>query len=201
MQKEYRAAAIRANRRMTNLEKLAARDPDYKAVLEYAYGNVQYDLNALGMTGGRFTHELDKVPASKVNMKKLGAALGAVNEFLSAASSTKKGIDRTYNKRAKTINKRYGTKLNSSDMRLFFSSHEWEKLKNMFGSKTAMKIIAKVQKNAKEITKQVETARRQHKKINIDVLNDIDGLNINTALSSRDRGIIANLASIYQAKK
>lgn len=201
MQKEYRVAAIRANRRMTNLEKLAARDPDYKAVLEYAYGNVQYDLNALGMTGGRFTHELDKVPASKVNMKKLGAALGAVNEFLSAASSTKKGIDRTYNKRAKTINKRYGTKLNSSDIRLFFSSHEWEELKNMFGSKTAMKIIAKVQKNAKEITKQVETARRQHKKINIDVLNDIDGLNINTALSSRDREIIVNLAYIYQAKK
>lgn len=199
MKSEYRAAATKANRRMTQLEKLA-QNPDYKAVLNYAYGNVQYDLNALGMTGGRFTHDIEKLPANKVDIRHLMALINAANQFLEAPSSTKKGIDKTYKRRAHTLNRKYKTKLSPDDMRLFFESSQWEKLINRFDSGLAMRIVAQMQKTKKEILDSILKARQQHKRMDFSAFENIEGLDLSDIRSNRDKGIIADLIELYREK-
>lgn len=194
MKAEYRKAAIQANRRMTQLEKLAE-NPEYKAVLGYAYKDVMHELKIRGMD--RFSHDIEKLSASKTDIRNLKALLNVAQEFLNASSSTKGGIDKTYKARADTLNKKYNTDFTGSDMKAFFDSSIWNKLKDKLGSGAAMKTIAQVQKNADQIKQEIQDARKAHNRIEFNSLADVEGRNINTELSAHDKQVIGNLAEIY----
>lgn len=201
---EYRRLAMQANRRMTQLEKLS-QNPEYKAVLGYAYKNAAYDLKRfelLGLAkGGRFAHDIEKLSADKTDIRELKMLISSARAFLDAPSSTKKGIDKTYNKRAKTLNKKYNTDFTSENMKVFFESALYEKLKNRLGSQQTMIVMARLQKKSGEIIEEIEDARKKHKRITISELQDVDGLNIDDELTINDRKVIENLAKIYERGK
>lgn len=196
LQEEYNRLAKQVNTRMTKLEKLA-RNPEYSVVLSYAYSNLRADMKALGISGNRFKHNIDKLPPEKVNKRELAKLNNVLRNFLDLPTSTKGGIDKIYNKRAKSLSKRYNADFTADDMKEFFDSGLWKKLSQAYGSDMTMKVIASVQRNAKEITAEIEKARRQHKKITISALKDAEGLNLDIRFTSRDKTIIANLAKMY----
>lgn len=195
---EYRKLAKRANTRMLRLERLAE-NPEYKAVLGYAYKNVANDLKRLGSNAkyGRFPMDILRFSAEETDLGKLNDFIAKAKDFLAAPSSTKTGIDKVYNQRADTLNKKMGTSFSGNDMKTWFDSTTWKKISAKYGSKTAMKVIAKVQDNAEKIRADIEDARLRHKKIDIEELHDVDGLDLSRDLSSRDKSIIYNLAEIY----
>lgn len=199
LQAEYQKLAKTANRRMYKLEKLAEH-PDYKAVLGYAYKDVAHELEIRGL-GRRFPMSVARMSANKTDIRALKALINTLQDFLDAPSSTKRGIDKTYSRRAQSLNKQYGTDFTPENMRDFFEASVWKKINDRFGSKTAMRVIGAIQKNADTIIQEVNDARRRHKKINISSLMDIDGRNINEELTGRDKGIISKLAAIYRDKQ
>lgn len=198
MKKEYRKLATTANRRFTLLEKLAE-NPEYSAVLGYAYANAMHDLESL--TGQkRFSHGIEKFEAKDVDIRKFQALINTAREFVESPTSLKSGVDKIYGKRAKTINKRYGTNMTSDDMKIFFESALWNKLKDRVGSHMAMKVIGRIQKNAKQIISEAKYAKQQHKKIDFESMKDIDGLDVNAMLKGHDKTVVKNLAEIYSKK-
>lgn len=180
---------------MTNLEKLAE-NPEYKAVLGYAYKNVANDLKAL--TGrSRFSHDIEKLSAKETDIRQLKALINTAKSFLEAPSSLKSGIDKTYSKRAKTLNKKYGTDFSKDDIKTFFESSIFEKMKNRLGSAAAVKTVGKIQKSAKKIVNDIDAARKAHKKIEIEELKDVEGLDVTKMMSPHDKRVVENLAKIY----
>lgn len=196
MQSEYKKLAATANRRMTLLEKLS-QNPDYKAVLGYAYKDAAYDLKALGVTKNRFPQDIAKLSAKETDIRHLQAMINTAKEFLESPSSLKSGIDKTYKARAKTLNKKYGTDFTADNMKTFFDSAIFEKMKSRLGSAMAMKVIGKIQKNSEDIINDIKEARMSHKKITFDALSDIDGIDVNGMLDRNDKAVIGNLARIY----
>lgn len=190
---EYHKLATQANRRMTMLEKLS-QNPDYKAVLGYAYKDVAHELKIRGLD--RFSHDIEKFSASKTDIRELKGLINIAEEFLNAPSSLKSGIDAVYRGRADTLNKKYGTDFSGSDMKNFFDSSIWDKLKNKFGSGAAMKTIAAIQKNKDDILQEISDARSAHRRIDFSSLTDIDGRDINAELTGSDKRVIENLAKI-----
>lgn len=193
---DYRKLAITANRRMTLLEKLS-NNPDYGAVLGYAYKNVAYNLQSLGETSGRFSHDIEKLSAEETDIRHLSALIASAKEFLQSPTSLKSGIDKVYGKRANTLNKKYGTSFTADNMKTFFESRIFEKMNQKYGSKVTMRIIGTIQNNAKNVIDSIEKARKQHRKLNIEV----DGLNIADKMPGHDRTVLLNLAKIYAKEK
>lgn len=196
LQHEYHDLARAANNRMTRLEKLA-KDPDYAAVLGYAYKDAAYDIKNLFGSSGRFPQEVSKMAASNTNIRQMKQYITSVKNFLESPSSTKKGIDKVYRKRARTLNKSQGTNFTVDDMRTFFDSSVWKKMNSKFGSKTAIKIIDKIQKNAKQVSEDARKYRSQHRTIEYSTLKDVDGRDISSELSSHDKTVVANLAKMF----
>lgn len=202
LQSQYKKLASTANRRMRNLEKLAD-DPDFgTAVLGYAYKNALYDIQ--GLPGGydkvRYPMDISRFSAKKTNIRDLRQAIVTVQNFLDMPSSTKRGIKKVYGKRAKTLNKKYNTDLNWQDLREFFDSIFWKKMNAKYGSKTALKAIAKVQKNSTEVLSDIQSANKENKKVDIKSLENIDGYNLNKNMNRDDLKVIENLARIYKER-
>lgn len=200
LQTQYKKLASTANRRLSNIEKLAD-DPDFgTAVLGYAYKNALYDIQ--GLPGGegkvRYPMDISRFSAKKTNIRDLRQAIVSVQNFLDMPSSTKRGIKKVYGKRAKTLNKKYNTDLTWQDLREFFESTFWKKMNTKYGSKTALKAIAKVQKNSGDVLKDIQSANAENKRINIKSLENIDGYNLNKNMNKDDLKVIENLARIYK---
>lgn len=196
LQTEYNSLRKTANQRMYRLEKLAE-NPEYKAVLGYAYKNAAYDLKALGAKNARrFPADIGRMSANETDIRKMKAYINTAKEFLSSVSSTKRGIDTVYAQRAASLNNSQGTNFTADDMSTFFNSSMWEKLENKYGSGVAMKVIAKIQKNAKQVVQEIDKARKAHKKIDISVLHDVDYLDLSYDLSAGDKRVIENIARI-----
>lgn len=197
LKKEYRELANEANARMRALEQLA-KNPEYKAVLGYAYKDVLHDLEAL--TGRkRFLHNIERLSAKNTDIRHLTALINVAKTFLDSPSSTKEGIDQVYGKRADTINEKFGTNFTSEDMKTFFESSVWEKLKDRLGSPVAMLVINKIQKEPNKILEDIEASRQKHQRVNIESLN-IDNKDVNKELTTHDRHVIEKLAKIYAGK-
>lgn len=196
LQTEYNKLRKTANRRMYRLEKLAE-NPEYKSVLGYAYKNAAYDLQALGAKNARrFPADIGRMSANDTDIRKMKAYINTAKEFLSSASSTKRGIKTVYAQRAESLNRSQGTNFTAEDMSTFFNSSMWEKLENKYGSGVAMRAIAKIQKNAKQVVQEIDKARKAHKKIDISALHDVDDLDLSDDLSTADKRVIENIARI-----
>lgn len=199
---EYKKLATTANWRMLKLERLAE-NPEYKSVLGYAYKNVMHDLKSLGelTKGGRFSMDIIRMSADETDIRHLTALVNTARSFLDAPSSTIGGIHKIYGKRAKTLNKKYGTDLSAGDMKTFFESAYWEKLKDKLGSQTAMIVIGQVQKKSEDVIESIDKSRSQHKKIDISSVLDTDGLDTSKIIDSKDTRIIEHLARIYERSR
>lgn len=152
----YHRLAKVADRRLRELEALAGQE-GYDNVLKWSYANAMYDLKAqFGENINRFDKVLPKNKTGDINQEKYMARINAVKRFLNSASSTKRNIDIIYKSRANTLNERYGTSFTWESIGKYFDSGLHKKLDRLFGSKTAMKVYANLQKQNVDIKKAVK---------------------------------------------
>lgn len=152
LEKYYRRLAKTADQRLVRLERLA-KQPNYEPAELWAYRRARLDITK--WNGGkspelyRFNVNMPKDP------EKLLAKINDIKTFLTRPTSTKKGITEVYKKRAETINRKFGTNFSWQQMAKYFQSGAAEYWDSKYGSKTALRVMAVLQKNKDKLTKAV----------------------------------------------
>lgn len=143
----YTRLAKMADQRLVRLEALSKKE-GYEKVLKYAYAAAIDDIAHYG--GASKAMRFNTKPPE--NPELFHEKIMDMKRFISAPTSTKGGIDETYNARAKTINERYGTSFTWEDMADFFQSGDADKLFKEYGSKTVMQAIGVIQYKEEQVT-------------------------------------------------
>lgn len=150
----YRSFAKRADQRLVRLEKMPGADARSGAYATAARAIEHYT----GTTDKpRFNRGMPKEDAL-LRMK-----IRDIKQFLSMPTSTTGGVRSTANKRTKTMNAKYGVNLTNNQWAQVWESGLGDKLMNKFGSKTGLKMLAKVKigKNTlSSLAKQISSAVR-----------------------------------------
>lgn len=148
---EYVKLAKRADQRLVRIEQLQTQK-GFENVTKYAYAWAQKNLQRWSgkPEGSRFNAAIPS------DIKSLSAKLQIVKQFLDMQTSTKGGILKTYKKRADSINKKYGTNFTWQDLSTYFNSSISERAAAKFGSKTALRVIGKMQKDSDEVIKAIK---------------------------------------------
>lgn len=157
--KRYRLLVERANKRLLRLERSGQTgSPAYRSV-------VHSGAKASASSSGakiRFTK------ANPKNERTLRSRMNAVQTFLESPTSTRQGYEalrKSYGpKVSKTFRKKYGLDLTGEQIDALFDSHLWDRLEQDYGSETAVKIIASIQKGKGDIGKTMKSigAKRLH---------------------------------------
>ena len=152
LEKYYRRLAKTADQRLVRLERLA-KQPNYEPAELWAYRRARLDITK--WNGGkspelyRFNANMPKDP------EKLLAKINDIKTFLTRPTSTKRGITEVYKKRVETINRKFGTNFSWQQMAKYFQSGAAEYWDSKYGSKTALRVMAVLQKNKDKIKKAV----------------------------------------------
>lgn len=157
LRREYVKLAKRADERLVRLEKLA-QEPLYKGVKYYAYRWTQKNLKA--WSGERDT-PLRFNASIPTNQRSLKKKLQIVKQFLDMPTSTKKGIQKTFKKKAEDFNKLHGTNFTWQQLSIFYNSGLADKMDSVVGSDTALQLIAEMQKKEKEVISAIKAANTQ----------------------------------------
>jgi hypothetical protein len=158
----YKQIAKAADQRLVNLESLSKKQ-GYREVTQWAYRQAMRDIRAeWGEDARRFNR---KIPD---NFNSIYKDINRVLNFLESPTSSKQGIDEIYSKRAQTINERYGVNVSWSNVGDIFNSILYEKVSRQYGSKTALKAIATIQANKKDVIK----ALKGGKPISVHITDD-----------------------------
>ena len=172
--KEYRKLAKRADQRLVRLEKYSQQEK-YSNILQYAYARAQRDIRS--WSGENATRFNTKPPS---NINSLQGKINDIKTFLQSASSSIKptqdnavrnekgqiiggGIDLTYQKRADTLNQKYGTDVTWENVGSIFESTLYKKLSKKYSSKTAVRIIGKLQGSERKVVRSF----KKHEPVNV----------------------------------
>lgn len=158
--KEYRRLAKRADQRLVRLEKASTR-PEYKNVLAYGYANAKRDAVSWGSNANRPRFNI-RPPK---NTNQLKAKIADIQKFLGYETSTVSGIRKVYEKRAKTINKKYGTDFSWDTLAEFFETNLYKKMDALYYADTIFESVGVIQANEEEIA----NALKQHKPVHLKV--------------------------------
>lgn len=142
---EYKLLAGRANKRLERLEKAGKTGKAYKSAAR-AVSTI-----SPGKTKVRFPSGTKGLSDRQIKLR-----INKMNEFLNQPSSTVSGEKAIYKGVSRTLSERYGLNLSPDQLGQVFDGALWEKLNTRFGSATAVKILASIQKtggNAKETLK------------------------------------------------
>lgn len=143
----FKSIAKAADQRLVNLERLSNKE-GYENILSWAYKDAMREIRGIyGSDARRFNR------VQPDDLRKVHKNIRRVLSFLEAPTSSKQGIDEVYGKRAATINSRYGTNVNWSNVGDIFNSRIYQKTDTKYGSKTVLKAIGHLQANQKEIKK------------------------------------------------
>lgn len=171
---EYRKLAKRADERLRSLERASGRE-GYRDVTRYAYSRAQYDIRAFTGDPDKAFGRFDVRPqgaTQKEQYNNLQKMMASVKTFLNSETSTigpakgaegqrLEGIKGTFQKRAESTNEAYGTSFTWQSMATYWLSGMGAKLADMYGSKTALAMVAKHPKKINAILKQIEAANRR----------------------------------------
>lgn len=187
----YRRLAKTADQRLVRLESYS-HDEYFSTATQWAYAKAQKDIGKWsGPEATRFNTNPPK------NNEDMIAKINDMRSFLEAPSSTKKGIIDIYKKRADTFNKGrinekgekkggFGTEFTWQDIAQYYESGLAQKWTDKFGSETALKTIAVIQKNRKKIAKAI----KQNKEVFIRVpSNEILQETVNKALKDQNLSV------------
>ena len=155
----YRRLAKVADQRLVRLEKLEE-TPNFENVTAYAYARAQRDISRY-TEGHRFN---TKPPLNKdgtVNTRLLNEKIADIKTFISSVSSTKAGIISTYQKRAKTLNDKYGTAYSWEDLADYFQSGDFEKHKKDYGSETIFKALGKIKRAENKVLQDIDNNNKR----------------------------------------
>ena len=137
--------AKRLNQRMRRLESAAI---DYGAIKIYKQDVARYYPGNKG-----FKESLGKTKGISVKHE-----ISLLQNLLNLPTSTLPGIKKIRKKAMGTFETRYGVKFkNVQQYEDFISSETWKKLDELYGSGTALDIIAKSQKSISQIQNDVES--------------------------------------------
>lgn len=150
-----------ANERLRALEILSKKE-NYMNVLKYAYANAMYDINEI--TGNasktRFPTKVRKNEDKTIDQRALHKQINALTRFLESPTSTKKGIDATYKKRADTLNTNMGLagpeRLTWKELARFYENEKLQQVqkdKNLGGSDTIVRAIGAIRRIVKDPAK------------------------------------------------
>lgn len=137
--------AKRLNQRMRRLESM---EIDYGAIKIYKQDVARYYPGNKG-----FKESLGKTRGISVKHE-----ISLLQNLLNLPTSTFSGIKKIRKKAMGTFEERYNVKFkNVQQYEDFIASSTWKKLDELYGSATALDIIAKSQKSVSEIQKDVES--------------------------------------------
>ena len=187
----FKQLAKRADQRMVRLEQLQEQQ-NYKGVLSFAYKSAEYAIKEF--YGGeipsnrkpRFNIILKTNKDGTVNKTLLHAKINAVKRFLEAPTSMKKTITESYQQRADTLHRKYGTNFTWQEMGRFFESAAYEKMRvKGYGSDAVLKSVGSIKK--KFGTKKVTAAQKQNIRVSDDQIeNEVAQAIINEGLNVSD---------------
>lgn len=150
--KVYRTLAKTADQRLVRLEGYR-HEENFRTADKWAYARAMRDIQAWsGEDATRFNRKPPETVAQ------LQAKIQDIKTFLSSPSSTKQGIISIYQKRADTINQKYGTNFKWDEIGTFFESEAWKKADEKFASESAMTVIATVYKDKDKVIKEIKNA-------------------------------------------
>ena len=156
--KVYRTLAKSADQRLVRLEKYA-NEPNMGNAMQWSYARAMHDIKDWsGDEANRFN---TAPPAKKTSLL---SKIRDIQTFLDAPTSTKKGIKNVYQKRANSINKKYGTDFTWEDIGDFFESNFYKKLDESYASDTIVRAIGKMVKNEAKIKEAIEEMKKEKKK-------------------------------------
>ena len=153
--KDYRTLAKAADTRLTRLEKYSTEEGLGHAI-DYAYRRAMRDIQVWsGEDATRFNR---KPPEGIANLKR---KMQDIKTFLAMETTTKKGLQAVEQKRADTLNKRFGTNFTSKEIGKFFDSKLRKKMDDkVLDSNTMVKTIAVMRRN-KNIILQTGVSRKK----------------------------------------
>ena len=151
----YKRLAKVADQRLVRLEKLEE-TPNFENVTAYAYARAQRDISRYTEGGHRFNTKPPLNADGTVNTRLLNEKIADIKTFISSVSSTKSGIVSTYEKRAKTLNDKYGTGYTWEDLADYFQSGDFEKHKKDYGSETIFKALGKIKRAESKVLKDID---------------------------------------------
>ena len=158
LQKVYRTLAKSADMRLKRLEDLSKQD-DFKSVTKWAYARAMNDIKQWsGAEAKRFN------TAPPDHKLQLIAKINDIKTFLEAPTSTKSSIVNMFQSRADTINDKYGTNLNWTDMGEFFESEMFEKLSSKYDSDTVMQVLGTMNSEKDKVVKSLKYLADDKKK-------------------------------------
>lgn len=183
LEREYKRLAKQADQRLVRLEKYA-QETKFRGVLEFAYKVAMRDIKAWGGSGAKRFNI--KAPE---NTNQLKAKIADIKKFLSADSSTlratktNKGVLSIYEKRAKTLNDKYGTNFSWQDLAKFFDSSINEKLDAQMSSDAKMEAIAVIQHNKEAVRKAIKASGEKHIDVDPEKVDSVVEFNVNQILN------------------
>ena len=146
-----------ADTRLRNIEKLALNNKQFATAPQWSYARAMRDIQKWGGKK-RFSA---KQPTEK---RQIMAKISDIRAFLTAPSSTQSAIKKIYNARLATFastepNEKgkggYGVKFTWESMAKYYETGIAETWNDKFGSKTALMVIAEIQKNKDKIAKKL----------------------------------------------
>ena len=175
----YKRLAKTADQRLVRLE--GYRHEEYfKNADKWSYTKAMRDIKR--WSGDEATRFNTKMPEKKEDVL---AKISDMRSFIESPTSTKKGILDIYKKRAETFNREtpradasgkkrggFGTKFTWQDIAKYYESGLAQKWSDKFGSDTALRTIAVIQKNKKKIQKAIETGRKVDVRVEDKILNE-----------------------------
>lgn len=157
LEKVYRALAKSADQRLVRLEKYA-QEENYQNVTKWAYARAMTDIEKWsGAEASRFN------TAPPKHKLQLIAKINDIITFLESPTSTKAGISRMFQKRADTINDKYGTNFTWTDMGEFFESEFYQIMSEKYDSDTIMKVLGKMYRNKDKVLKSIKKSQDDKK--------------------------------------
>lgn len=156
--KDYRTLAKAADQRLVRLEKYV-QEEGFGHATDYAYRRALHDIEAWG--GG--TRWNRRPPES---MSKLKAKMQDIKTFLMADTSTKGGLRTVEQRRADTLNAKFGTNFTPAEISKFFDSKLRKKMEDkVLDSNTMVKTIAVMRRNKSVILQKGKSRKKKLEEI------------------------------------
>ena len=150
LERYYRRLAKAADERLVRLEKYS-REKYFEPATDWAYASAMRDIHTWnGQTASRFN------TAPPKNTEKLTAKINDIKKFLGSPTSTKTGITNAYIKKANKFNEEYGTDFTWDELAKYYDRKVADRMTAKFGSKTALKMIGRIQEKMNILGKTID---------------------------------------------
>lgn len=163
-EEEYARAIERINKQLYRIEKYA--ETSGEKITDYAYRLAMYDIKSIfGYADARGTKERKrfsrKIPLTKegkLNQKRAGKVMRAIERFYELPSSTLTGMKEIYEKRAETLSNKFGLDkaLTAKQLKKIFDSGLWARLSEKYASKTVITIIGQFERQKEDLKAKLE---------------------------------------------